>query len=43
MKELGAQHPMKGKEWSSTNAEGGHRLDIMAGDGFKVCYNPLKR
>lgn len=43
MKELGAQYPMKGKEWSSTNAEGGHKLDIMAGNGLKVFYNPQKR
>ena len=42
MRELGAQHPMKGKEFSAVIA-GGHKLDIMAGNGFKICYNPQKR
>lgn len=33
-------HPSKGK---TSVVEGGHKLDIMAGNGFKICYNPMKR
>jgi len=43
MKIVGATHLMHGKEWSSENVEGGHKLDISTGNGLKVCYNPIKR